>query len=43
MILPIVLYGCGTCSLTLKNKHRLMDYENGVMRRTFGSEREEVT
>jgi hypothetical protein len=34
--LPVVLYGCETWSLTLREEHRLMVYENRVLRRIFG-------
>jgi hypothetical protein len=43
IILPVVLYGCETLSLTLREKHRLGVYENGVLRRIFGPKRDEVT
>jgi hypothetical protein len=43
VILPVVLYGCGTLSLTLREEHRLKVFENRVLRRIFGSKREEVT
>jgi hypothetical protein len=43
IILPFVLYGCGTWSLTLSEKHRLKVFENRVLRRTFGAKRDEVT
>jgi hypothetical protein len=43
IILPIVLYGCETCSLTLREENRLRVFENRVLRRIFGSERDEVT
>jgi hypothetical protein len=43
MILPVVLYGCETRSLTLKEEHRLMVSENRVLRRIFGPKRDEVT
>jgi hypothetical protein len=39
----IVLYGCETCSLTLREEHRLRLFENRVLRRIFGPERDEVT
>jgi len=42
IILPVVLYGCGTWSLTLREKHRWRVYENRVQRRIFGPKREEV-
>jgi hypothetical protein len=43
IILPVVLYGCETWSLTLKEEHRLRVFENRVLRRIFGSKRNEVT
>jgi hypothetical protein len=41
VILPVVLYGCETWSLTLKEEHRLRVSENTVLRRIFGPKREE--
>jgi len=41
--LPVVLYGCETWSLTLREERRLRVFENRVLRRTFGSERDDVT
>ena len=43
IILPIVLYGCETWSLTLREEHRLRVFENRVLRRIFGPKRNEVT
>jgi hypothetical protein len=43
IILPVVLYGCETWSLTLREEHRLWVFENGVLRRIFGPKRDEVT
>jgi hypothetical protein len=43
MILPVVLYGCQTCSLTVREEHRLKVFENRVLRRIFGTKRDEVT
>jgi hypothetical protein len=40
VILPIVLYGCETWSLTLREEHRLMVFDNRVLRRIFGPKRE---
>jgi hypothetical protein len=37
------LYGCETWSLTLREEHRLRVFENRVLRRIFGPERDEVT
>jgi hypothetical protein len=42
IILPVVLYGCETWSLTLREEHRLRVLENRVLRRIFGSKRDEV-
>jgi hypothetical protein len=41
VILPVVVYGCGTWSLTLREEHRLRFFENRVLRRIFGPKREE--
>jgi hypothetical protein len=41
VILPVVLYGCETWSLNLREEHRLRVFENRVLRRIFGPEREE--
>ena len=43
IILSIVLYGCETWSLTLRNGRRLRVFENRVLRRIFGIKRDEVT
>jgi hypothetical protein len=43
IILPVVLYGCKTWSLTLRKEHRLRVFENRVLRRIFGPKRDEVT
>jgi hypothetical protein len=40
IILPVVLYGCETWSLTLREKHRLRVFENRMLRRIFGQKRE---
>jgi hypothetical protein len=42
-ILPVVLYGCETWSLTLREEHSLRVFENRVLRRIFGPKRDEVT
>jgi hypothetical protein len=39
----VVLYGCETWSLTLREEHRLRVFENTVLRRIFGPKRDEVT
>jgi hypothetical protein len=43
IILPVVLYGRETWSLTLREEHRLGVFENRVLRRIFGPRRDEVT
>ena len=43
IILPVVLYGCETWSLTLLEERRLRVLENRVLRRIFGPRRDEVT
>jgi hypothetical protein len=43
IILPVVLCGCETWSLTLRKEYRLRVFENRVLRRTFGPKRDEVT
>jgi hypothetical protein len=42
IILPVVLYGCETWSLTLEEERRLRVFENRVLR-VFGPKRNEVT
>jgi hypothetical protein len=43
IILLVVLYGCETWSLTLREERRLRVFENRVPRRVFGPKRDEVT
>ena len=43
VILAVVLYGCETWSLTLREERRLRVFENRVLRRVFGPKRDEVT
>ena len=43
IILPVVLYGYDTWSLTLRKEHRLRVFENRVLRRIFGPRRDGVT
>jgi hypothetical protein len=40
VILPVVLYGCETWSLTLREEHRLRVFENRMLRRIFGPKRD---
>jgi hypothetical protein len=42
IILPVVLYGRETLSLTLREEHRLRVFENRVLRRVFGPKRDEI-
>jgi hypothetical protein len=42
IILPVVLYGCETWCLTLREEHRLRVFENRVPRRTFWPKKGEV-
>jgi hypothetical protein len=41
VILPVVMYGCETWSLTLRDEHRMKVFENRVLRKIFGPKREE--
>jgi hypothetical protein len=41
VILPAVLHGCETWSLTLREEDRLRIFENRVLRKIFGPKREE--
>jgi hypothetical protein len=43
IILPVVLYGCETWSLTMREECRMSIFENRVLRRIFGPKRDEVT
>jgi len=43
IILSVVLYGCKTWSLSLREERRLRVFENRVLRRVFGPKRDEVT
>ena len=43
IILPVVLYGCETWLLALREEHRLRMFENRVLRRIFGPRRDGVT
>jgi hypothetical protein len=43
IILHVVLYGCETWSLTLKEEHALRVFENRVLRRIFGPKKDGVT
>jgi len=42
IMLPVVLYGCDTWSLTLREEHRIRVFENRVLRRIFGPRRDVV-
>jgi len=41
--LPVVLHGCETWSLTLREERRLRVFENRVLSRIFGPKTDEVT
>jgi hypothetical protein len=43
IVLPVVLYGCETWSLTVREEHNLRVFENRVLRRIFGPKRDRVT
>jgi sorting nexin-29 len=43
IILPVVLYGCETWSLTPREEYRLRVFENRILRRVFGPKRDDVT
>jgi hypothetical protein len=38
----VVLYGCETWSLTLREEHKLRVFENRVLKRIFGPKKDEV-
>jgi hypothetical protein len=42
IILPVVLYGCETWSLTLREEQRLRVFENRVLKRIFGPKKDEA-
>jgi len=42
IILPVVLYGCETWSLTLREERRLRVFDNSVLGRIFGPKRDEA-
>ena len=42
IILPVVLYGCETWSLKLREEHTLRVFENKVLRKIFGAKRDEI-
>jgi hypothetical protein len=41
IILPVILFGCETLSLTWREERRLRVFENRVLRRIFGLKRDE--
>ncbi|PSN34614.1 hypothetical protein C0J52_20554 [Blattella germanica] len=43
VILPVILYGCETWTLTLREEKRLRVFENKVLRKIFGPKRDEET
>jgi hypothetical protein len=42
IIFPVVLHGCETWSLTLREERRMRFFENRVLRRIFGPKRDEI-
>jgi hypothetical protein len=42
-ILPVVLYGCASWSLTLRDEYRLRVFKNRVLKKRFGRKRDEET
>jgi len=42
-VVPVVLYGCETWSLTLREERRLRVFENRMLRRVLGPKTDEVT
>jgi hypothetical protein len=43
IILPVVVYGCETWPLRIREKHKLRVFENRVLRRILGPKRDGVT
>ena len=43
IIMPVVLYGCETWSLTWREERRLRVFENRVLKRIFGPKKDDVT
>jgi len=43
VILPVVVCGCETLSLTLREEHQLRTFANRVVREVIGSNRDKVT
>jgi len=41
--MPVVLYGCETWSVTMKEERKLRVFQNRVLRIIFGPKRDEVT
>jgi len=42
IIFPVVLYGCESWSVILREERRLKEFENGVLRKLFGPKYEEI-
>jgi len=42
ILLPVVLYGCATWSLTLREERRLRVFKIRVLGRIFGPERDKI-
>jgi hypothetical protein len=41
IILLVVIYGCATWSVTMREEHRLRGFQNGMLRNKFGPKKEE--
>ena len=41
IVFPVMIYGCETWSLTLREEWRLRVFANRILRRTFGPKRDE--
>ena len=42
-MLPVLLYGCETWSLILREEHRLRIFDNKVLKKIFGAKGDEIT
>ena len=43
IIQPVILYGCETWSLTLREEHKIRVFENKILRKIFGAKKDEIT
>jgi len=42
IIFPVVLYGCETCPLILRDEYELRVFENRVLKKIFGHKKDKV-